>query len=65
MVGRLGVEYNKKSPAEGTKDFRQKRINVRFPEELWKQMRLEALSRGWGMQRMIRHLCEASIEGIE
>lgn len=40
-------------------------IVVAFPEPLLDQVRAEAIKRGWSVSRMVRHLCEASIEGIE
>lgn len=39
--------------------------SVWFNHELYDQVRAEAISRGWTFGRMVRHLCEASIEGIE
>jgi hypothetical protein len=38
--------------------------SVYFNTELFNQLRAEAISRGWPMSRLIRHLCEASIDGI-
>lgn len=40
-------------------------VSVYFNAELFQQLRAEALARGWPMSRLIRHLCEASIGGIE
>ena len=40
-------------------------IGVRFPETLMSQIILEAKRRQWSVAHTIRHLCEASIEGIE
>lgn len=40
-------------------------VVVAFPEPLLDQIRAEAIKRGWSVSRMVRHLCEASIEGIE
>lgn len=34
-------------------------------DELFDQIYAEAKKRGWSFSRMVRHLCEASIEGIE
>lgn len=39
-------------------------IKVRFSVELFQQIHNEATVRGWPIARMVRHLCEASIEGI-
>ncbi len=41
------------------------RINLRLPVPLYNQILTEAAKREWSVSRMIRHLCEASIEGIE
>ncbi len=40
-------------------------IYVGFSEGLFNQIRTEAARREWTMAHMVRHLCEASIEGIE
>lgn len=40
-------------------------IKIRFNEELFELVQTEALKREWSFSRMVRHLCEASIEGIE
>lgn len=40
-------------------------VTVVFPDGLYKQMLKEAIKRQWSMAHLIRHLCEASIEGIE
>jgi len=42
-----------------------KRMPITFTEELFNQIELEARQRGWTFSHMVRHLCEASIEGIE
>lgn len=38
---------------------------VRFTPTLFEQIRTEALRRHWSFGRMVNHLCEASIDGIE
>lgn len=38
---------------------------IRWPRELHDQIEAEAKLRGWSFSAMVRHLCEASIEGIE
>ena len=43
----------------------KRRMQATFPVGLWKQIDDEAKQRGWPFARMIVHLCEASIEGIE
>lgn len=40
-------------------------VEVRFTDTMFEKLRLEAAQRGWTIPAMIRHLCEASIEGIE
>ena len=40
-------------------------VTIRFTAELHKQINAEAQKRGWSFSQMVRHLCEASIEGIE
>ena len=40
-------------------------IEVKFPEYLFQQIQAEARQREWSFGHMVRHLCEASIEGIE
>ncbi len=40
-------------------------VEIRWPEPLFKAILAEATLRGWSFSRMVRHLCEASIEGIE
>lgn len=39
--------------------------NIRFPQYLFDKIRAEAERHGWSFNRMVIHLCEASIEGIE
>lgn len=36
-----------------------------FNEELFDQIKVEAVRRGWTLAHMVRHLCEASIDGIK
>lgn len=38
---------------------------IRWPKPLHDQIMAEAVKRGWSFSRMVRHLCEASIDGIE
>lgn len=40
-------------------------VEIRWPEPLFQAILSEATSRSWSFSRMVRHLCEASIEGIE
>ena len=39
--------------------------NIRFPDKLYHEIVAEAKKREWSFSHMVRHLCEASIEGIE
>lgn len=39
--------------------------NIRWPKPLYDQIMAEAKQREWSFSRMVRHLCEASIDGIE
>lgn len=41
------------------------RIQTTYTPELFGQILNEANRRGWTFSAMVRHLCEASIEGIE
>jgi len=36
-----------------------------FPPALFNQIRDEAMKRGWSFNRMVVHLCDSSIDGIE
>ncbi len=46
------------------RDTGRRDTKIAFPEALFNQIRDEAIKRGWSFARMVRHLCEASIEGI-
>lgn len=52
-------------PANGYRRKGRKAAEVLFDSMLHEQIRQEAISRGWSFSRMVRHLCDASIEGIE
>lgn len=58
-------DYTTKRPARGYNRHGKKEVKVTLGTELFEQIRAEAYSRGWGVARMIRHLCEASVDGIE
>lgn len=58
-------EYKPSRPATGTIDHRRVRTSIRWTKSLHTQIKAEAKHRGWSFGRMVRHLCEASIEGIE
>lgn len=62
----LRAERNEPTRAKGTKvSSRSIEQCIWFNNELHEQIRAEAVQRGWTFSRMVRHLCEASIEGIE
>lgn len=59
-------QYTCHSPAQGyPRKGGKVGVQVTFTPELYKQVRAEAISRGWSISRMVNHLCEASIDGIE
>lgn len=58
-------DYTRAKPSRGYNRYGKKLVKVSFGTELFEQIRKEAAERGWGVARMVRHLCEASIEGIE
>lgn len=43
----------------------RRHVSIEFATPLFEQILAEAKSRGWSFARMVRHLCEASIDGIE
>lgn len=45
--------------------YKKPKKMITFTVGLHKQIDDEARSRSWTFSRMVRHLCEASIEGIE
>lgn len=57
--------YSRKKRAKGHRDNNKILIHVRFPRELFEEISKEAESRGWSFAKMVVHLCEASIDGIE
>ncbi len=58
-------DFQSQRPARGYVRRGKREVKCCFGEELYSQIRTEAIRRRWPMARMIRHLCEASIEGIE
>lgn len=40
-------------------------VEIRFYPTLFEKIRAEAIKRSWSFSRMVNHLCEASIDGIE
>lgn len=40
-------------------------VNVYFSPELFADIKAEAKTNGWSLNHQIRHLCQASIGGIE
>lgn len=59
------MRHSKQANGYLRKNSRRRNIEVGFPKPLLDQIVAEAVKRGWSVCRMIRHLCEASIEGIE
>jgi hypothetical protein len=41
------------------------RMNIYAPKPLHNRLIAKAKRKGWSLSRMVVHLCEASIEGIE
>ncbi len=63
----LRAERNEPTRAKGFRHPRYKAAmeqTIYFNDELHEAIRREARSRGWTFSHMVRHLCEASIEGI-
>lgn len=58
-------DVERQRPAKGYARRGKREVKCIFGEELYVQIRAEAVKRRWPMARTIRHLCEASIEGIE
>jgi hypothetical protein len=58
-------DHERKIPARGYNRHGKKEVKVTLGVELFDALRIEAKGRGWGIARMIRHLCESSIDGIE
>ena len=54
-----------KMQAKGQHRYHRRQVKISFTIELFEQISKEALRREWGFSHMVRHLCEASIEGIE
>ncbi len=69
MVNRLieeeGPTTKHKMQATGQHRHNRRHVKVSFTKELFDQISAEALRREWGFSHMVRHLCEASIDGIE
>lgn len=58
-------ERNESTFAKGTKRKTGVIQSCWFNTELHEQIRLAAVKQGWTFAHMVRHLCEASIDGIE
>lgn len=65
MVDILPEYPARATPAQGTRCRHGRLVSCYFNEELFLAIQKEAVARGWPLGRMIRHLCEASIEGVE
>lgn len=57
-------ERNEATRAKGYRSDKGVEQCIYFNPELHEQIRQEAVRRGWTFSHMVRHLCEASIEGI-
>lgn len=51
--------------AQGRFRHNRRVVDVGFPTGLYEQIKAEANLRQWSFAHMVRHLCEASIGGIE
>lgn len=51
--------------ARGRRRNNRPAVEIRFTQGLFDQIKAEAIAREWSFNRMVNHLCEASIEGIE
>lgn len=59
-------EYNRYKPLQKPSvRWGKYRRAIVFPTTLHDQIEAEAIKRGWSFGRMVRFLCDASIEGIE
>ena len=59
------IQDQRHAPKDHRKRYGRYLLNVRFPEPLYRKIVAEAKLRGWTAPAMVRHLCEASIDGIE
>jgi len=59
------LDSKHKLQAKGQRRHDRRQVKVSFTEELFQQIMAEANRHEWGFSHMVRHLCEASIEGIE
>ncbi len=59
------LDSKHKMQATGQRRHNRRHVKVSFTEELYNKIAKEASRREWGFSHMVRHLCEASIEGIE
>jgi hypothetical protein len=58
-------DYNWSIKAVGRIKRGRRSIEIRFSEPLYAAILAEAKLREWSFSHMVRHLCEASINGIE
>lgn len=62
MINEISVA----NPRVGTRIKKGRRtVEIRWPEPLFLAVKAEADKREWSFGHMVRHLCEASIDGIE
>ncbi len=65
LIEEQTIDDRHKMQATGQVRHLRRHVKVSFTQELFDQIAAEALRREWGFSHMVRHLCEASIEGIE
>lgn len=68
MVGRLAHPAEINDVARYPRLYKSEIRNttcIRWPRSLYDQIESEAKLRGWSFSHMVRHLCEASVNGIE
>lgn len=61
----IRAEQRRVRPGNGSLRRTGVTVNVWFNPDLFEAIRAEAERRGWTLNRMIRFLCEASIDGVE
>lgn len=55
----------RRQPTGNTRLHYRREVKIVFSIGLFDKILTEAKSREWSFGRMVRHLCEASIDGIE
>ena len=60
------ISDRKKCLAKDSRDdYGRLYTKIRFTDDLYFKIKEEAKQHNWPFARMVRHLCEASIDGIE